>query len=119
VSEFVGRGVNTGGRRSDRVLPRSRADHVTDHELAKNAARRLAIIGHALDEPRMVSLTCRYYGISPVGADYLGRLYIRTKGSGGCMGVGRLVDHAVVTGSRGCVAPPRPLLQPVDQRRGR
>jgi hypothetical protein len=47
------------------------------------------------------------------------RLYIRARGSGGPMGVGRLVDHAVVTGSRGCVDPPRPLRPGADQRRTR
>jgi hypothetical protein len=37
---------------------------VTERELARGAARRLAIIGHAQEVTGNVSLTCRYYGIS-------------------------------------------------------
>jgi hypothetical protein len=37
---------------------------VTDRELDKNAARRLAIIRHAREVTGNVALTCRYYGIS-------------------------------------------------------
>jgi transposase InsO family protein len=37
---------------------------VTDKELDKNAARRLAIIRHAQEVTGNVALTCRYYGIS-------------------------------------------------------
>jgi hypothetical protein len=37
---------------------------VTDKELDKNAARRLAIIRHAREVTGNVGLTCRYYGIS-------------------------------------------------------
>jgi len=37
---------------------------VTDRELDKNAARRLAIIHHAEEVTGNVALTCRYYGIS-------------------------------------------------------
>jgi transposase-like protein len=37
---------------------------VTDKELDKNAARRLAIIRHALEVTGNVVLTCRYCGIS-------------------------------------------------------
>jgi transposase len=37
---------------------------VTDQELDKNAARRLAIIRHAQQVTGNVALTCRYYGIS-------------------------------------------------------
>jgi transposase InsO family protein len=37
---------------------------VTDRELDKNAARRLAIIRHAEEVTGNVALTCRYYGIS-------------------------------------------------------
>jgi len=36
---------------------------VTDKELDKNAARRLAIIRHAQEVTGNVALTCRYYGI--------------------------------------------------------
>jgi len=36
---------------------------VTDRELDKNAARRLAIIRHAREVTGNVALTCRYYGI--------------------------------------------------------
>jgi transposase-like protein len=37
---------------------------VTDKELDKNAARRLAIIRHAQEVTGNVAMTCRYYGIS-------------------------------------------------------
>jgi transposase-like protein len=37
---------------------------VTDKELDKNAARRLAIIRHAREVTGNVARTCRYYGIS-------------------------------------------------------
>jgi len=37
---------------------------VTERKLAKNAARRLAIIRYAQEVTGNVSLTCRYYGIS-------------------------------------------------------
>jgi len=37
---------------------------VTDKELGRNAARRLAIIRHAQEVTGNVALTCRYYGIS-------------------------------------------------------
>jgi transposase len=37
---------------------------VTEKELARGAARRLAIIRHAQEVTGNVSLTCRYYGIS-------------------------------------------------------
>jgi transposase-like protein len=37
---------------------------VTDKELDRNAARRLAIIKHAEEVSGNVALTCRYYGIS-------------------------------------------------------
>ena len=37
---------------------------MTDKELDKNAARRLAIIRHAEEVTGSVALTCRYYGIS-------------------------------------------------------
>jgi transposase InsO family protein len=37
---------------------------VTDKELDKNAARRLAILRHAREVTGNVALTCRYYGIS-------------------------------------------------------
>jgi len=37
---------------------------VTDKELDRNAARRLAIIKHAEEITGNVALTCRYYGIS-------------------------------------------------------
>jgi transposase-like protein len=37
---------------------------VTDEELDHNAARRLAIIGHAEEVSGNVALTCRYCGIS-------------------------------------------------------
>jgi transposase-like protein len=37
---------------------------VTDKELNKNAARRLAIIRHAREVTGNVAMTCRYYGIS-------------------------------------------------------
>jgi transposase InsO family protein len=37
---------------------------VTDKELDRNAARRLAIIKHAQEVTGNVALTCRYYGIS-------------------------------------------------------
>ena len=37
---------------------------MTDKELDRNAARRLAIIKHAREVTGNVALTCRYYGIS-------------------------------------------------------
>jgi transposase-like protein len=37
---------------------------VTERELSRGAARRLAIIRHAQKVTGNVSLTCRYYGIS-------------------------------------------------------
>jgi len=37
---------------------------VNQRELDKNAARRLAIIGHAQEVTGNVAMTCRYYGIS-------------------------------------------------------
>ena len=37
---------------------------MTDKELDKNAARRLAIIHHAQEVTGNVALTCRYYAIS-------------------------------------------------------
>ena len=37
---------------------------MTDKELDRNAARRLAIIKHAEEITGNVALTCRYYGIS-------------------------------------------------------
>ena len=37
---------------------------MTDKELDRNAARRLAIIRHAEEVTGNVALTCRYYGIS-------------------------------------------------------
>jgi hypothetical protein len=37
---------------------------VTERELARGAARRLAIIRHAQEVSGNVSLTCRYYGVS-------------------------------------------------------
>ena len=37
---------------------------MTDKELDKNAARRLAVIRHAKEVTGNVALTCRYYGIS-------------------------------------------------------
>jgi transposase-like protein len=37
---------------------------VTDKELDRNAARRLAIMKHAEEVTGNVSLTCRYYGTS-------------------------------------------------------
>ena len=37
---------------------------MTDKELDKNAARRLAIIRHAREVTGNVAMTCRYYGIS-------------------------------------------------------
>jgi transposase-like protein len=37
---------------------------MTDRELARNAARRLAIIRHAQEVCGNVALTCRYYGIT-------------------------------------------------------
>jgi transposase-like protein len=37
---------------------------VTEKELARGAARRLAIIRHAQEVTGNVSMTCRYYGIS-------------------------------------------------------
>jgi transposase InsO family protein len=38
---------------------------VTEHELARGAARRLAIIRHAQEVTGNVSATCRYFGITP------------------------------------------------------
>jgi transposase len=37
---------------------------VTERELAKGAARRLAVLRHAEEVTGNVSLTCRYYGIT-------------------------------------------------------
>jgi hypothetical protein len=37
---------------------------VTERELTRNAARRLAIIRHAQEISGNVALTCRYYGIT-------------------------------------------------------
>jgi hypothetical protein len=37
---------------------------VTERELNRNAAHRLAIIRHAEEVTGNVALTCRYYGIS-------------------------------------------------------
>jgi transposase-like protein len=37
---------------------------VTDRQLDKNAAGRLAIVRHAQEVTGNVALTCRYYGIS-------------------------------------------------------
>jgi transposase len=37
---------------------------VTDRELDRNAARRLAIIRHAQEVTGNVAMTCRYYGVS-------------------------------------------------------
>jgi hypothetical protein len=37
---------------------------MTEKELARGAARRLAIIRHAQEVTGNVSLTCRYYGIT-------------------------------------------------------
>ena len=37
---------------------------MTDKELDRNAARRLAIIKHAQEVTGNVAMTCRYYGIS-------------------------------------------------------
>ena len=37
---------------------------MNQRELDKNAARRLAIIGHAQEVTGNVAMTCRYYGIS-------------------------------------------------------
>ena len=37
---------------------------MTDSELDRNAARRLAIIKHAQEVTGNVAMTCRYYGIS-------------------------------------------------------
>jgi transposase-like protein len=37
---------------------------VNQRELDKNAARRLAVIGHAREVTGNVAMTCRYYGIS-------------------------------------------------------
>ncbi len=37
---------------------------MTERELARGAARRLAIIRHAEEVTGNVSLTCRYYGIT-------------------------------------------------------
>jgi len=39
-------------------------DQVTEKELTRNAAKRLAIIRHAQEVSHNVALTCRYYGIS-------------------------------------------------------
>jgi hypothetical protein len=40
---------------------------VTEKELARGAAHRLAIIRHAQEATGNVSLTCRYYGITRHG----------------------------------------------------
>lgn len=37
---------------------------MTDKELARGAARRLAIIHHAQEATGNVSMTCRYFGIT-------------------------------------------------------
>ena len=37
---------------------------MTEKELARGAAHRLAIIGHAQEVTGNVSLTCRYFGIT-------------------------------------------------------
>ena len=37
---------------------------MTERELARGAARRLAVIRHAQEVTGSVSKTCRYYGIS-------------------------------------------------------
>lgn len=37
---------------------------MTERELTRNAARRLAIIRHAQEISGNVALTCRYYGIT-------------------------------------------------------
>ena len=37
---------------------------MNDRELAKNVARRLAIIRHAQEVSHSIAMTCRYYGIS-------------------------------------------------------
>ena len=37
---------------------------MTERELSRKAAKRLAIIRHAQEVTRNVSLTCRYYGIT-------------------------------------------------------
>ncbi len=37
---------------------------MTDRELTRSAARRLAIIRHAEEVTGNVALTCRYYGVS-------------------------------------------------------
>jgi transposase InsO family protein len=37
---------------------------LTEREVSRNAARRLAIIRHAQEVSRNIALTCRYYGIS-------------------------------------------------------
>src|SRR5947207_15329630 len=37
---------------------------MTEHELARGAARRLAILRHAREVTGNVSRTCRYYGIT-------------------------------------------------------
>ncbi len=39
-------------------------DLVTERELTRNAARRLAVIRHAEEVSGSVAKTCRYYGIS-------------------------------------------------------
>ena len=39
-------------------------DHVTDRELTRNAARRLAIIRHVEEVTGNVALTCLYFGIA-------------------------------------------------------
>jgi transposase InsO family protein len=44
--------------------PEREEDQVTERELNRNAARRLAIIHHAQEVTGNVALTCRYYGIT-------------------------------------------------------
>ena len=48
---------------------------MTERELAKNAARRLAIIRHAEEVTGNVAMTCRYYGISRPGLLQVVRRY--------------------------------------------
>jgi len=56
---------------------------VTDRELDKNAARRLAIIRHAEEVTGNVALTCRYYGISRT----VFYRWLRRYGAGGLAGL--------------------------------
>jgi transposase len=44
--------------------PPRKGEPVTEQELARGAARRLAIIRHAQEVTGNVSLTCRYFGIT-------------------------------------------------------